>query len=55
MATGVHTIPKIFVTRMRFDDIPDALPHFENNRITPDAFATRIAQRQAAVADRMLG
>ncbi|NLE81349.1 MAG: DUF1214 domain-containing protein [Rhodococcus sp.] len=40
---------------VRFDDIPDALPHFENNRITPDAFATRIAQRQAAVADRMLG
>ncbi len=38
-----------------FDELPGALPFHESNRITPEDWAARIATRQAAVADRMLG
>lgn len=38
-----------------FDNLADALPFHDANRITPDEWAARIAARQAAVADRMLG
>jgi hypothetical protein len=35
--------------------LPDALPHYEHARLAPGEYAARIAARQAAVADRMLG
>ncbi|RVW05944.1 hypothetical protein [Rhodococcus spongiicola] len=40
---------------VKFDEIPGKLPFHEHNKITPEDFAARIAQRQAAVADRMMG
>ncbi|HEX4660946.1 MAG TPA: hypothetical protein VH307_26440 [Streptosporangiaceae bacterium] len=36
-------------------DLPDLLPYHEQGRITPKQYAERIAARQAAVAERMLG
>jgi len=36
-------------------DLALALPYYEHARITPAEFATRIAARQAAVAERMVG
>jgi hypothetical protein len=38
-----------------FADLALALPYYEHARITPAAYAMRIAARQAAVADRMVG
>jgi len=38
-----------------FDDLPRVLPHYEPARVTPEEYAARIAARQAAVAERMLG
>ena len=38
-----------------FGDLALALPYYEHARITPAEFATRIAARQAAVAERMVG
>ncbi len=38
-----------------FTDLPGLLPHYEQARVTPKEYAERIAARQAAVADRMLG
>lgn len=38
-----------------FDQLPRRLPHYDAARITPAAWAERIAARQAAVAMRMLG
>jgi hypothetical protein len=35
--------------------LPDALPHYEHSRLGPGEYAARIAARQAAVAERMLG
>lgn len=37
------------------DALPHVLPHYEHARITPGEWRARIAARQAAVADRMLG
>ena len=37
------------------EDIPKHLPHFDTNAITTDEWAERIAQRQAAIDNRMLG
>ena len=37
------------------DDLARALPYHEQARITPQRHAQRIAARQAAVAERMLG
>ncbi len=36
-------------------DLPGLLPYYEQARITPEQYAERIAARQAAVAERMLG
>jgi hypothetical protein len=38
-----------------FSDLDLALPYSEHARITPAQYATRIAARQAAVAERMVG
>ena len=38
-----------------FDDLPARLPYYDDARVSPDAWRARIADRQAAVADRMLG
>lgn len=38
-----------------FDDLPNRLPYYEESRITPQDWTARIAARQAAVAERMLG
>lgn len=43
------------VELVRHDDIPTALPHYDHNKINAQQWAERIAARQAAVADRMLG
>lgn len=36
-------------------DLPDMLPYYEHARVTPREHAERIAARQTAVAERMLG
>ncbi|GFG74264.1 hypothetical protein [Mycobacterium botniense] len=38
-----------------FDAVPDALPYFDHNKISPSAWRMRIAQRQNQIANRMLG
>ncbi|WP_040790503.1 hypothetical protein [Nocardia paucivorans] len=38
-----------------FDELPNRLPYYTQSRITPQDWAARIAARQAAVAERMLG
>ncbi|MFD2418280.1 hypothetical protein [Amycolatopsis pigmentata] len=38
-----------------FDELPRKLPFYEQARVTPDQWRARIAARQAAVANRMLG
>jgi hypothetical protein len=38
-----------------YDAVPDALPHYEHNKISDDDWRTRIAQRQNQIANRMLG
>lgn len=38
-----------------FAEIPARLPHYEQARVTPQEWKQRIAARQAAVAERMLG
>ena len=38
-----------------FTDLAAVLPYYERARVTPGEFAERIAARQAAVAERMLG
>lgn len=43
------------VERVSFDELPQRLPHYEHARVTPDEWRDRIAARQAAVANRMLG
>lgn len=40
---------------MKLDDLPTALPYYAEQRITGAQWVDRIAARQAAVADRMLG
>ncbi|ONM48932.1 hypothetical protein [Nocardia donostiensis] len=40
---------------VRVDELPDRLPYYEQSRITPEGWKARIAARQAAVAERMLG
>ena len=36
-------------------DLPAALPYYEQARVSPEEYTARIAARQAAVAERMLG
>ena len=43
------------VEKVAFDSLPDALPHHADAGVTPDQWRERIAARQRAVADRMLG
>ena len=50
---GPQDGPKVEVVRV--DDLARALPYHEQARITPQRYAQRIAARQAAVAERMLG
>ncbi|SEF55989.1 hypothetical protein SAMN04489712_101425 [Thermomonospora echinospora] len=38
-----------------FDELPQRLPHYERQRVSPQEWADRIAARQVAVAKRMLG
>ncbi|MFH5207797.1 hypothetical protein [Antrihabitans spumae] len=38
-----------------FADVESKLPYYQTNTITPEEFRARIAARQAAVANRMLG
>jgi hypothetical protein len=38
-----------------FDELPRRLPYYDQARVTPQQWAERIAARQAAVANRMLG
>jgi hypothetical protein len=38
-----------------FDSLPSVLPYYEAGRVTPQEWRARIAARQAAVANRMLG
>jgi hypothetical protein len=38
-----------------FDEVPGRLPHYEQARVSPAQWRERIAARQAAVAERMLG
>jgi hypothetical protein len=40
---------------VRLADLPAALPHYEQARLSQDEYTARIAVRQAAVAERMLG
>jgi hypothetical protein len=43
------------VEKVCFDDLPATLAHYEQARVTPEQWRSRIAARQAAVANRMLG
>ncbi len=43
------------LTKVRTDEVADALPFFEDNRVTPEQWAARIAARQQGVAGRMIG
>jgi hypothetical protein len=43
------------VCLVRFADLADRLPHCEHARISPAEYRARIAARQAAVANRMVG
>jgi hypothetical protein len=36
-------------------DLPDALPHYKSNVVTPEEWAERIAARQRGVAGRLIG
>jgi hypothetical protein len=40
---------------MDLAELPRRLPYYERARVTPEEYAARIAERQAAVATRMLG
>ncbi len=37
-----------------FDDVPAHLPHYDSNRVTPEQYSTRIADRQVGIARRMI-
>jgi hypothetical protein len=43
------------VEKVRFADLAAKLPYYEQARVTPDQWRARIAARQIAVANRMLG
>jgi hypothetical protein len=42
------------VEKVRFVELPQKLPYYEQGRVTPEQWRERIAARQAAVANRML-
>ncbi|HET6154242.1 MAG TPA: hypothetical protein VFE15_14965 [Marmoricola sp.] len=37
-----------------FADVPQHLPHYEDNRVSPEQYSTRIAARQVGIARRMI-
>jgi len=37
-----------------FDDVPKHLPYYEDNRVTPEEYTARIADRQVGIARRMI-
>ena len=43
------------LTRLKTDEVLGALPYAEQNRVTPEQWAGRIAARQRGVAGRMIG
>ena len=43
------------VEKVPFAELPQRLPYFEQSRVTADEWQARIAARQTAVANRMLG
>jgi hypothetical protein len=43
------------VEMVAFDELPERLPYYEQARVTPGQWRARIAARQAAAANRMLG
>jgi hypothetical protein len=43
------------VQKVPFAELAERLPYFDESRVTPDEWRARIAARQAAVANRMLG
>jgi len=43
------------VQKVRFAELSQRLPYYEQAQVTPDEWRARIAARQAAVANRMLG
>jgi len=43
------------VEKVLLDHLPQKLPHYEQARVTPEQWRERIAARQRAVANRMLG
>jgi hypothetical protein len=43
------------VEKVRLDELGAKLPHYEQAQVTPEQWRARIAARQAAVANRMLG
>jgi hypothetical protein len=43
------------VEKVRIDDLAQKLPHYEQAQVAPAQWRDRIAARQAAVANRMLG
>jgi len=42
------------VELVAFDDLPQHLPHYESNRVSPEQYAARIADRQVGIARRMI-
>jgi hypothetical protein len=42
------------VELVAFDDVPKHLPYYEANRVTPEQYAARIADRQVGIARRMI-
>lgn len=42
------------VELVSFDDIADHLPYYDSNRVTPEQYSTRIADRQVGIARRMI-
>ena len=52
-AIGVDQGPRAEVVDL--EQVPRVLPHFSDNTVTDDQWKSRIAARQVAVANRMLG
>ncbi len=50
---GSEDGPRVEIVKA--DEVPQHLPHYEHGRVTPKQWAERIAERQARVAERMLG
>ena len=42
------------VELVSFDDVPKHLPYYDDNRVTPEQYAARIADRQVGIARRMI-